>query len=141
MQWRKINGQGLIEVMMTLLIIAVSILALLRFQNYLAYSNNLTNQKSIAYQLALTEIETLRDYSALTGANSYANIASGSSSQTLAGATFTITWTVTANVNPTYKKIDVNVTWTDQYGGSQSTRLISDVSQTDPSFSSTIMAM
>lgn len=134
------RGQGLIEVMVTLLIIAGSVVALLRFQNYLGYSNTVANQQGTAYQLAVKQIETLRDYSALTGANSYANIASGSSTYSGASATYTITWTVTSFTNPTYKTIDVTVSWTDSYGGAQSKRLITKLAQLDPSFSSTIMA-
>ena len=130
----------MIEVMMTLLIIAGCVIALVRFQNYLVYSNSVANQKSTAYQLALNQIETLRDYSALTGSNSYANIASGSSTNAGVSATYTITWTVASYVNPTYKNIDVNITWTDRYGGAQSERLITNIAQIDPSFSSTIMA-
>lgn len=141
MKRSRMLGQGLIEVMMTLLIIAGSVIALLRFQNYLAYSNSVANQQSTATQLAVSKIETLRDFSALTGTNSYANIASGSSSFTGTSATYTITWTVTPFVNPTYKTIDVVVTWTDRYGNAQSTELTSMVAQVDPSYSATIMAL
>lgn len=136
-----ISGQGLIEIMMTLLIIAGCVIALLRFQNYLAYSNGFANQQATATQLAISEIETLRDYSALTGTGSYANIASGSSSYTGPSATYTITWTVTSFNNPTYKTIDVTVTWNDRYGASQSIRLTTNVAQLDPSYSATIMAI
>lgn len=141
MKLSQINGQGLIEIMMTLLLIAGSIVALLRFQSYLGYSNNLSNQQATATQLAVTRIETLRDYSQLTGSNSYANIASGTSSFTGANATYTIAWTVTPNTNPTYKRITVTVTWTDQYGTSQSISLVSIVAQIDPQYSATIIAL
>ncbi|MDR3476519.1 MAG: hypothetical protein P4M14_00630 [Gammaproteobacteria bacterium] len=137
----KTSGQGLIEVLMTLLIIVGSVLALLKFQNYLAYSNSLAYQQATATQLAVNQIETLRDYSALSGTNSYANIASGNSTITNSGATFTVTWTVTPFTNPTYKTLDVVVTWTDRYGVAQSRRLTSMVAQIDPSYSATIMAL
>jgi Tfp pilus assembly protein PilV len=141
MKFISMKGQGLIEVMMTLLIIAGSVLALLRFQNYLVYSNGVANQYTTANQLALNKIESLRNYSALSGANSYANIASGTSTFTGTTATYTITWTVTAFSNPTYKTIDTTVSWTDRYGGSQSTRMTTIVAQLDPSYSATIMAL
>lgn len=141
MRQTNLNGQGLIEVLMTLLIIVGSVLALLKFQNYLAYSNSLSYQQATATQLAVSEIESLRDYSVLSGSNSYANIASGSASSTVGGATYTTTWTVTSFSNPTYKTLDVSVTWTDRYGTAQSRRLISMVAQIDPSYSATIMAL
>lgn len=141
MKFISIKGQGLIEVMMTVLIITGCVLALARFQNYLAYSNSLANQQYTATQLALSKIETLRDYSALSGTSSYANIASGSSTTTGTTATYSLTWTVTSNVNPTYKKIDITVSWTDRYGTSQSIRLISQISSIDPGYSATIMTL
>lgn len=141
MQFKNMNGQGLIEVMMTLLVIAGCVIALLRFQNYLAYSSNLANQQATASQLANSRMETLRDYSALTGSNSYANIASGNSTSTISNASYTTTWTVTSFANPTYKNIDITVTWTDQYGGAQSKLLSGRVSSIDPSYSATVMAI
>lgn len=141
MKLNRIKGQGLIEIMMTVLIITGSVLALLRFQSYLAYSNDVANQRATAAQLALNQIETLRDYSALTGTNSYANIASGSSTYTGTSATYSLTWTVTPYTNPTYKTINVTVSWTDRYGTAQSAQLTSIVAQLDPSYSATIMAI
>lgn len=135
------KGQGMVEVMMTLLIIAGSVLALLKFQNYLAYSNGLANQQATATQIAISQIETLRNYSDITGTNSYANIASGTSTTTGTTAVYTLTWTVTPFTNPTYKTIDLTVSWTDRNGGAQSIRLITRVAQVDPSYSATIMAL
>jgi type IV pilus assembly protein PilV len=135
------QGQGLIEVMMTVLIIAGCVLALARFQSYLAYSNSLANQQYTATQLAYSKIESLRDYSALSGTNSYANIASGTSTTTGTTATYTLTWTVTSFTNPTYKTIDITVSWNDRYGTSRSVRLVSRISSIDPGYSSTIMKM
>lgn len=137
----KMKGQGLVEILMTLLIVAGSVLALLRLHSYLLYSNNLTYQQATAFQLAKSEIESLRDYSALTGTNSYANIASGSSTVTGVSATYSMVWTVTSYTNPNYKTIDVTVSWTDRFGTSQSIRLISNIAQTDPNYSASIMAL
>lgn len=135
------RGQGLVEVLMTLLIIVGSVLALLKFQNYLAYTNDYAYQQAVATQLAVSKIESLRDYSQLSGSNSYANIASGTSSYTGPSATYTLTWTVTSYTNPTYKTIDVVVSWTDRYGNAQSKELTTNVAQLDPSYSATIMAL
>ena len=136
---KKYAGQGLIEIVITVLIIAGTVLALIRFQIALTYSNSVSQQQNIALILANKQIETLRDFSVLTGANSYANVASGSSTTTITHAVYTITWTVTASTNPTYKNIHVSVTWIDRNGVSQSISLVSHVAGIDPATSSIIM--
>lgn len=138
----RCKGQGLIETLIALLFIAVSVIALIRFQNYLAYSNNITQQQADATILASKQIETLRDFQVLNNTNgytSYQSIASGTGSFTGINTTYTITWTVTPYTNPTYKMIDVVITWTDRYNNSQSVELITHVAGIDPSYSSAIM--
>jgi Tfp pilus assembly protein PilV len=133
------SGVGLIETVVTLLIIAGSAIALLRFQNYLAYSSNVTQQQSDATQIAINKIEILRDFSTLSGSGSYQNIASGTSTVTGANTTYTLTWTVTTNTSPNYKVIDVVVSWTDRYGVARSLEETSQVAGIDPSYSIVIM--
>lgn len=138
----KQKGQTLVETLVTVVFIAMAVLALIGFQNYLAYDNSLAQQRADATQLAEGQIETLKDFHVLnntSGYTSYQGITSGSRTVTGTTTTFTITWTVTAFTNPTYKNIDVNVTWTDRNGASQSVRLITNVAGIDPSTSSTIM--
>lgn len=135
-------GQTLIEALVTIFFIAVSVLALIRFQNYLAYDSSLAQQKSTATSLAAKQIETLRDFQVVnntSGYTSYQSIVSGSSSFTGITATYTITWTVTSFTNPTYKTISVVVTWTDRNGNAQSVNLQTTVSATDPANSSSAM--
>jgi len=136
------KGQGLIETLITLLLISVSIIALIRFQSYLAYSNSITQQTSEGSLLAVKQIESLRDFQVLNntpGYTSYQGIASGTGTSTGINATYTITWTVTSSANPTYKTLDVTVSWTDRYNNAQSVRLITRVAGIDPSYSSSIM--
>lgn len=135
-------GQGLIEVLITLLIVVVGVLGIIRFQNYLAYNNSLAQQQGDATILAMQKIESLRDYQVLnttSGYTAYQDIASGSTTSTGATTVYTITWTVTTNVNPTYKKIDVTVSWTDRNNISQSVRLVSQVAGVEPAFSAAIL--
>jgi Tfp pilus assembly protein PilV len=136
---KKQQGIGLVETVVTLLIIAGSTIALLRFQNYLAYSNIATQQQSDAVQLAINKIETLRDFNSLSGANSYQSLASGSSTSTGVNTTYTLTWTITANTAPNYTIINVVVTWTDRYGTSRSVNETSMVAGIDPAFSIVVM--
>lgn len=136
------RGQTLIEALITIVFIAVTVIALIRFQNYLAYDNSLSQQKGDATILAQSRIETLRDYQVLnntTGYTSYQSISSGSSTTTGATAVYTVTWTVTPFTNPTHKTVDVNVTWTDRRGIVQSVRLISDIAGIEPANSAAVM--
>lgn len=128
-------GEGLIEIMLTLLLIGVGVVALMRFQNYLAYSNSVSKQQSEASLLALSQIESLRDYqvlNTLSGYYAYQDIDTGSSTATGTDASYALSWTVTPYTNPTYKTIDISVSWTDRRGDSQSTRLITHVARIDP---------
>lgn len=138
----KNHGQTLIEVLITLLIIAIGVIALVRFQNYLAYTNSVTQQTADAAILAKQKIELLRDYQVINttaGYSAYADIANGSQSSTVGNTTYTVAWTITTATNPDYKTIDVNVTWTDRRSSAQSVRMISRVGSIDPAHSASVM--
>lgn len=138
----RIKGQTLLEVMISLLILAVGVIALVRFQSYLAYTNSLAQQTNEASILGMKEIESLRNFQVLnntSGYTSYQSIASGSSTTTGQNTTYTVTWTITANVNPTYKNANVTVSWTDRYNTAQSIQLSTNIAGIDPQYSSTIM--
>lgn len=138
----KENGQTLIETLVTLVVIAIGVIALIRFQNYLSYDNSLSQQKADATTIAQSQIESIRDYQVLnntSGYSSYQNIASGSSTVTGTTTTYTVNWTITSVTNPTYKRIDVTVSWTDRRGTAQSVRLISNVAGVEPANSAAVM--
>ncbi len=136
---KKMNGQGIIEVLATFLIIAISVSSLIYFQNNLAYSNNVTSQQQTALALATKQLETLRDFVSLTGANSYASIASSTSTSTVLNTTYSLSWTITTATSPDYKTLDVTVSWTDRRNTAQSLRLVSRVGGIDPYYSGVIM--
>ncbi|MBV9575396.1 MAG: hypothetical protein JO149_02095 [Gammaproteobacteria bacterium] len=134
-QYQQQKGQGLIETLIVILFIAISITAFLRFQTYLSYNTNLSQQQSDATLLAVNQIETVRNYVVLTtttGFSAYQDIASGSKSTTLGSTTYTIAWTVTTSTSPAYKTIDTTVSWRDRYGSAQSIRLVTRVASLDP---------
>jgi Tfp pilus assembly protein PilV len=138
----KHNGQTLVEVMITLLFISISVISLIRFQNYLAYDNSLAQQRGDATVIAQSTIENLRDYQVLnntSGYTSYQGISSGSSTVSGATATYTVTWTITTTANPSFKRIDVTVSWTDRNNAAQSVRLISNVAGIEPANSASVM--
>jgi Tfp pilus assembly protein PilE len=133
---------GFPSTLITIAFLAVSVIALVSFQSYLTYDNILSQQKTRALLLATSQIETLRDYQVLnntSGYTSWQSIASGSSSVTGNTATYTVTWTVTSFANPTYKNVDVTVTWTDQRGTAQSVKQDVNIAGIDPQDSSAIM--
>lgn len=138
----SVSGQTLIEAMATVVLISLSVIALIRFQNYLSYDNSLSQQQADATNLAESTLQTLRDFQVLnvtSGYTAYASIASGSSTTTGMTCTYTTTWTVTSYVNPTYKTLDVSVAWTDRRGGAQSVRLVTYVSGIQPTNSAAVM--
>ena len=135
-------GQTLIELLVTILFIAVGVIALIRFQNYLSYNNTLTQQKGYATTLAISQIETLKDFQVLnttSGYTAYSGIASGTSTVNGPNATYALAWTVTSYTNPTYKNIDLTVSWTDRAGNNQSIRFVTNIAGIDPQTSASIM--
>ncbi|MHB1948174.1 MAG: hypothetical protein ACYCQI_08680 [Gammaproteobacteria bacterium] len=138
----KNRGQTFLEVLVTVLFISFSVIALIRFQTYLAYDNSLAQQKSEAIILASQELEQLRTYQTLnniSGYTSYQSIATGNSSVTGSNATYAVSWVVTSYTNPTYKTANVTVSWTDRYNNAQSIQMVSDIPGIDPPNSATIM--
>jgi Tfp pilus assembly protein PilV len=135
-------GQTLIEVLITLVFIAVSVIAMIRFQNYLAYNNGLSQQKANAVQIAQSKMSSLQDFQVLnttSGYTAYQDIVSGSS--TVAGTTtnYTMTWTVTTFASPSYKQISIVVTWLDRYNVSQSITLVRNIAGLQPANSGSVM--
>lgn len=136
------SGNTLIEALVTILFIAFSVIALVRFQHYLAYDNSLAQQRAEATEIGMSKLESLRDFQTLnttSGYFAYQDIASGTSTVNGINATYSLSWTVASFVNPTYKTIDLTVSWTDRNNGSQSVRLITYVAGVEPSNSAVIM--
>lgn len=135
------KGQTLIEALITIVLISVGVIALIRFQNYLAYNNSVAQQKAEATVLATKQTETLRDFQVLnntSGYTSYQSIATGSSTVNGTTATYTITWTVTTTASPAYKNIAVTVSWTDRNNQSNSVQLVSNIAEVDPANSASV---
>lgn len=142
MLYPRSQGQTLVETLITVLFIGLGVLALIRFQNYLNYDSSLAQQRSTAARLAESQLETIKDFHVLnntTGYTSYQSITTGSSTVTGTTATYTVSWTVTPFTNPTYKNVDINVTWTDRNGSNQSVRLVTNIAGVDPGNSAAIM--
>jgi Tfp pilus assembly protein PilV len=136
------QGSTLIEALVTILFIAVAIIALIRFQRYLAYDNSIAQQKIEATAIGMSRLETLGDYQVFNttaGYYAYQDITTSSATVTGLNASYNVAWTVTAFTNPTYKQINLTVTWTDRNNVSQSIRLVTYVAGIEPSRSANIM--
>lgn len=139
---RACRGQGLIEMLLVVLFTSLTVIEIIKFQNYLAYSTNATQQQNDANILAVKQLEMLRDFDVLAvqgSYSSYAGIASGSSNATVGNTTYAIVWTVTTTAAPSYKNLNVTVSWTDRFNASQSVGLITNVAGIDPSSPATFM--
>jgi Tfp pilus assembly protein PilV len=138
-QW----GQGLIETVISLLIISGGVVALIQFQHNLAYGNTLSQQQAEATILATSQIEAFRNFGVINntaGYTSYQSIASGTSTSTGSNTTYNLSWTVTtSSTTPTYKTVDITVTWNDINGGSQNIRLTSIITGLDPSLQANVI--
>ncbi|MGR9012104.1 MAG: hypothetical protein ACU83U_00520 [Gammaproteobacteria bacterium] len=113
-RYGKQKGVGLVEVLITAVVVAVGLLAVASLQGNFMSSSGSSKTSAQAVKLAEAKIEEFRNNSALTG---FSAITSGTDSITGSNATFTRTWTmsnltnVDGTTDPTRKRIAVNVTW------------------------------
>jgi len=136
------RGQGLVESLITMVIIFGTIVALMSFQSTLAYNDSLTAETADATLLAVNQLEVLRDYQVLNVQNPYTafvSMTSGTANSTGLDTTYKITWTITNFTLPTYNNAAVTVTWKDRRNISQTITLVTRIAGIDPTNSSTIM--
>lgn len=137
-------GFAMVEVLVTLLILAGGLLAVGKFQGTLIENSSLAKQRTEAVMLGQQKIESLRAYEVLTtttGKFAYADIATGSDTVNGANAAYNRSWTVAASSSPAYKSIAMTVGWTDNRGGAQSASLATLVSSSDPALSGSLIAI
>ncbi|MGO1247007.1 MAG: type IV pilus modification PilV family protein [Oceanisphaera sp.] len=132
------SGFGLIEVMIALVILALTAGSLLQLsQQYLSYSRD-GRAREVALRLVESRLDELRHQQASQGYNS---LASGSDMRTLMDINFTINWTVqdqmwsatqglwlaSASVISDKKDVSVSLTWQDSQGELNSITLASAI--------------
>jgi type IV pilus assembly protein PilV len=139
----KHKGQGLIESIIALLIISGGVIGLVKFERRIAYYHNIAQQQAEATILATRQIESMRGFGVInntSGYTSYQSIANGASTSTGPNAVYTLTWTViTSTTNPTYKTVNVTVSWLDRQGASQSIQLSTIILGLDPALEASII--
>lgn len=138
---KKQCGIGLIESLLIVLFVAIGIVGIIKFQHVLSYSSNTTQQQADATQIAISQIESLRDFQTLnstTGYTAYDDIASGTATKTVGNTSFSLSWTVTNTASPAYKTINMVVSWQDRFGSNQTIQLTTIVTAVDPKASASI---
>lgn len=131
------DGSILIEVLVAAIIFSVALFALTSFQANVYRAHSITGQQDIALELAESKMAVFRSYTSLTSSTTpigYADITSNTvgTSSTVAGATYTLTWTVTDATNPTRKIVTITSTWNDSAGGTNTVTANSIIGQIDP---------
>ncbi len=150
------HGIGLIEVLVTILLLAVGLLGMSKIHGLLIRDGGTANNRALAISLAQQKLDDLRSFKWIDPARSsgqncdsgvfcYSEIANNlggleedagtlklpSGDVTVGPTTFNRTWTVTTNTAPDFKVVTVTVTWTDP-NGAASEVLTSTVAAEDP---------
>ena len=129
------SGIGLIEILVTVLILTFGLVALARFQIVWTAQTDASKQQAEAVSLAQKKIEELRNFTVLdttAGQSAYADIASGSETSSGKNAQYTLAWTATESTDPSYKTISMVASWPDRHGVTQSINLSSIIGRVDP---------
>jgi type IV pilus modification protein PilV len=141
------KGIGLIEVLVTTVVVAVGLLAVASLQGTFVSSSGESKTRSEALVLAEQKLESLRNNVTSTG---YSALASGTDSPVGTNATFTRTWTITdvtpfTTGAPDRKNISVQVGW-DGNGDGDSTdadeivNVVTELAWNDPAKASSYAA-
>ena len=125
------RGFTLLQALLAFLALSLGMLALGRVQTHLRQSGDLARQQSEAVRLAQQEVEALR---AFAGPSGYSDIADRTADVTPASsnARFTVARSVRTHAEPSYKAVQVTVSWHDRAGASQQVNLSTIIAGHDP---------
>ena len=154
------TGFSLIEILVSIVVLAIALAALAKFQGGLMRGGGEARSRSVAVGLAEEKLNDLRSFSEINGTDSsvfyYAEIGSNTGglkeadnslplpsgpvdSDRLpdANAVYNLNWSVvdsadSVGAQPTYKDVTVAVSWTDQSGIAQSVSLSGKISASSP---------
>lgn len=155
------RGVGLVEILITLLVISFGLLAHVTFQRFTFHEATLASARSDATDLALNKLEDLRAFTVLpstTGVQAFADIGDDTGGTlaagniTLGNTVFTRHWSVvnywytatnsapvtlapTGNPLPDLKRVTLTISWTDIDGTAQSLTMASLIAGDDPALS------
>jgi Tfp pilus assembly protein PilV len=127
---------ALVEVLVSLAVLATGMAGLLRLQTGLRASADLSHQRSVALRLAQDDLEALR------AAPSPADAAAGGT-QTLEPTAATATYTLNRRVQPVawpgLTQVQVELAWADRHGRAQSLQLDTLLAGLDPALSGALL--
>ena len=138
----KKRGFTLIEVLISLAILAIGVVVIVKFQGDLLRNMGSTQQQSEAVSLAENKLNELRNYVVLTtaeGTPSYEQIVNGTQTTTNNNTTYTTTWVVTTVASPPYKTVVITVSWTNSENATESVSLESIIGAVDPTKTGAVM--
>lgn len=128
------RGFTLVEVLVALLVLSVGLLALAGFQAMLSRHADLARQRTEASQLAQSKLDEMRGFSHIDGGSpAYGDIASGFDAPTISSnATYRREWRVEALADQPFRRIGLQVQWTDRSGETASVALAALIARADP---------
>ena len=134
----RTRGFSLVEAVITMLLVAIGLLAMGATFMKLSRSEDVARQRSEATRLVVDQIEAMRAYTQIAAAGaggagvvSWAGLASGEDSID-SNAAFTRRWTLSGTAADTMRTLRVDVTWTDRSNEAQTISIFTVIARTDP---------
>ena len=137
----RAHGFSLIEAVITMLLVAIGLLAMGSTFMKLSRSEDVARQRSEATRLVVDQVEAMRAYTQIAagsagvagvaGVVSWAGLASGED-QVESNAAFTRRWTLSGTAADTMRTLRVEVTWTDRSNEPQTISMSTVIARTDP---------
>lgn len=142
---RAQRGIGLIESLVSLLVLALGMMSFAALQARLRLNSDVAKQRAEAVRLAQEQIEGFRSFGTLAG---FDGVGSGSSSVTASSIASNATYTITRQVtdapraagltNAPVKNLLVTVTWNDRNGNPQSVIFRTMIARSDPAIAASL---
>lgn len=121
----KLAGFGLIEILITIVVIGVGLLTIAGLYSRTMSASVVSKQRSEAVVIAESMLEQLRGTVYANIVSGYDSIAAVSGSGS--SAAYQRNWTVTSSPNPAYKDVAMTVTWSDSQGVTQTVSLVTRI--------------
>lgn len=129
------RGFSLVEAVITMLLVAIGLLAMGATFMKLSRSEDVGRQRSEATRLVVDQVEAMRAYTQIAaggaGVVSWSGLASGED-RISTNAEFTRRWTLGGTPADTMRTLRVDVTWTDRGSEAQTISLSTVIARTDP---------
>ncbi|MGY3927129.1 hypothetical protein [Aeromonas simiae] len=151
-QWKSHKGYGLLEILLTLVLLGVGVAGLVAFSRGLLGVSQDGKRYEVAMRLAESKLDELRNFNGIVTAVSplraYQGISAGSGNQTVSGDTYSLSWAVSNQFwggsgwvtsqpagylfsYPARKVVTVTVSWSDNQGQSKSLQLSGAITPVD----------